>query len=88
MILKKAVEQVINSGVKPIVLDVQRVLDFSGNVEGLRTSLVIRSLELGVLTANEYRFVARRTEQGSKLVEKNLDKLFYFYHDLKRICTG
>ena len=84
MILKKAVEQVINSGVKPIVLDVQRVLDFSGNVEGLRTSLVIRSLELGVLTANEYRFVARRTEQGSKLVEKNLDKLFYFYHDLKK----
>ena len=84
MVVKKAVEQVINSGVNPIVLDAQRVLNFSNGVEGLRTSLVIKSLELGVLTANEYRFIARRTEQGSKLVERNLEKLFYFYNDFKK----
>lgn len=84
MIIKKAVEQVINSGVKPIVLDLQRVLNFSGDVEAIRTSLVINSLELGVLTANQYRYVARRTDQGSKLVERNLEKLFFFYDDIKK----
>lgn len=84
MRVREAVEQVINSGVNPIVLDVQRVLDFSLNVEGLRTSLVVRSLELGVLTANEYRFIARRSEQGSRLTERNLEKLLYFYLDLKK----
>ena len=84
MIIKKAVEQVIDSGVKPIVLDVQRVVNFSEEVEGIRTSLVIKSLDLGVLTANQYRIVARRTEQGSKLVERNVEKLFYFYQDLKK----
>ena len=84
MVINKAVEQVKDSGVIPMVLDAQRVLDFSGSVEGIRTSLVVKSLELGVLTANEYRFVARRTEQGVRLVERNLEKLFYFYHDYKK----
>ena len=84
MIIKKAVEQVINSGVKPIVLDLQRVVNFSGDVEGIRTSLVINSLDLGVLTANQYRYVARRTVQGSKLVERNIEKLFFFYDDIKK----
>lgn len=84
MIIKKAVEQVIDSGVKPVVLDAQRVVNFSNETEGIRTSLVIKSLELGVLTANQYRIVARRTEQGSRLVERNIEKLFYFYQALKK----
>ena len=81
MIIRKAVEQVVDSGVNPIVLDVQRVVDFSGDLQGLRTSLNIKSLDLGFLTANEYRYVARRSEQGSRLVERNIEKLFYFYSD-------
>ena len=83
MIIRKAVEQVIDSGVKPIILDAQRVVDFSGVVDGVRTSLLIKSLDLGVLTANEYRYVARRTDQASRLTERNIEKLFYFYDELK-----
>lgn len=82
MIIKKAVEQVIDSGVTPVVLDVQRVVDFSGEVLGIRTSLVIKSLQLGVLTANQYRYVARRTAQSVRLVERNVEKLCYFFEDL------
>ena len=82
MIIKKAVEQVIDSGVKPIILDLQRVVNFSLDVEGIRTSLVVKSLELGTLTANEYRYIARRTNQGTRLTERNIEKLFFFYEDL------
>ena len=82
MIIKKAVEQVIDSGVKPIILDLQRVVNFSSDVEGIRTSLVIKSLTLGTLTANEYRYIARRTNQGTRLTERNIEKLFFFYEDL------
>jgi hypothetical protein len=38
---KKAVEQVIDNGVKPILLDLQRVVNFSGDVEGVRTSFLL-----------------------------------------------
>lgn len=81
---KQAVDQVIESGIKPIILDLQKVKTFSGEVAGIRTSLTVKSLELGVLTANEYRFVARRTVQGNKLVERNIEKLFYFYNEIKK----
>jgi EAL domain-containing protein (putative c-di-GMP-specific phosphodiesterase class I) len=84
MIIKKAVEQVIESGVKPIILDLQKVVDFSSNVQGIRSSLVIKSLQLGTLTASEYRYVARRTNQGSRLVERNIEKLFFFFDDIKK----
>ena len=77
MIIKKAVEQVIDSGIKPIILDLQRVVNFSSDVEGVRTSLVVKSLELGTLTANEYRYIARRTNQGTRLTERNIEKLFF-----------
>ncbi len=84
MIIKKAVEQVIESGVKPIILDLQRVIDFSSDVQGIRTSLVIKSLQLGTLTANEYRYIARRTNQGTRLTERNIEKLFFFFDDIKK----
>ena len=79
MTIKKAVEQTIDSGIHPIVLDAQRVKNFGGEIEGVRTSLIVKSLSLGTLTANEYRFVARRTLQANRLVERNIEKLFYFY---------
>ena len=41
MIIKKAVEQVIDNGVKPKLLDLQRVLNFSGDVEGVRASFLL-----------------------------------------------
>ena len=88
MQIKSAVKQVIESGIKPIVLDMQRVIDFSGEIKGVRTSLVVKSLSLGTLTANEYRYVARRTVQGSKLVERNVEKLFCFYDEIKAENAG
>lgn len=80
--IKKAVEQTLDSGIKPIVLDAQRVKNFSGEIEGLRTSLIVKSLALGTLTASEYRFVARRTKQANGLVHRNIEKAFYFYDKL------
>ena len=88
MIIKKAVQQVIESGVKPIILDMQRVMDYAGEIVGVRTSLVVKSLSLGTLTANQYRYVARRTAQGSKLVDRNVEKLFCFYEDIKAENQG
>ena len=88
MTIKKAVEQLIDSGVKPIVLDAQRVKTFSDEIEGVRTSLIVKSLSVGTLTANEYRFVARRTVQANGLVERNIEKVFYFFPTLKKEHEG
>lgn len=88
MTIKKAVEQTLNSGIKPIVLDAQRVKNYADEIEGVRTSLIVKSLALGTLTANEYRFVARRTAQANCLVERNVEKLFCFYQTLKKEHEG
>ena len=88
MTIKKAVEQLIDSGVKPIVLDAQRVKNYDDEIEGVRTSLIVKSLSVGTLTANEYRFVARRTAQANGLVARNIEKVFYFYPDLKKEHDG
>ena len=88
MTIKKAVEETLGSGIKPIMLDAQCVKNYQGELEGVRTSLVVKSLALGTLTANEYRFVARRTVQANGLVERNIEKLFYFYEGLKKEFEG
>ena len=88
MTIKKAVEQTLDSGIKPIVLDAQRVKNYADEIEGVRTSLIVKSLALGTLTANEYRFVARRTAQANGLVERNVEKLFCFYQTLKKEHEG
>ena len=88
MTIKKAVEETLTSGIKPIMLDAQCVKNYQDELEGVRTSLVIKSLALGTLTANEYRFVARRTVQANGLVERNVEKLFYFFEGLKREFEG
>ena len=41
MIIKKAVEQVIDSGIKPIILDLQRVVNFSSDVEGMPNAIPV-----------------------------------------------
>ena len=88
MTIRKAVEQTLYSGIKPIFLDMQRVKNFSNEIEGVRTSLIIKSLTLGTLTANQYRFVARRTAQANGLIERNIEKLFYFFEELKKEHEG
>ena len=75
MKLGDKVKELIDSGVAPIVLHYEPVRFFSSTDTVLRTSLVVNSLELGTLTMREYRFVARRTKQGDRLVERHLVKL-------------
>ena len=88
MTIKKAVEQTIDSGIHPIVLDAQRVKNYAGDIEGVRTSLIVKSIILGTLTANEYRYMARRTKQAVGLVSRNIEKLFYFYPSIKEEHPG
>ena len=75
MKLGEKVKALIESGVAPLVLHYEPVRFFATTETVLRTFLVVNSLELGTLTMREYRFVARRTKQGDRLVERHLIKL-------------
>jgi len=70
------IEDTLKSGIKPITLEYEDVRLFDGKSGLVRSFLVINSLELGVLTYREYRFVARRTKQGNHLVKRHIHKLF------------
>ena len=73
--IKDLAEEVLQSGVMPITFDYQDVQYFQKDVHIARTSLLLNSLDLGILTHNEYRFVARRTKEGNALVQRHIDKL-------------
>jgi EAL domain-containing protein (putative c-di-GMP-specific phosphodiesterase class I) len=75
MKLSDKVKTLIDSGAEPLVLHYEPVRFFQTAEAIIRTSLVVNSLELGTLTMREYRFVARRTKQGDRLVERHLLKL-------------
>lgn len=75
MKLSDKVKALIESGAEPLVLHYEPVRFFQTAEALVRTSLVVNSLELGTLTMREYRFVARRTKQGDRLVERHLTKL-------------
>lgn len=70
------IQKTLDSGIVPIVMDSELVVTFPDVADIMRTSLVINSLDIGVLTQKQYRFVARRTKQGNALVERHIDKLF------------
>lgn len=77
MKLKDRVKEVIDSGIMPIAFDFEEVNFFSE--EGgavIRSFMVVNSLDLGTLTYRQYRFVARRTKQGDRLVERHIKRLF------------
>ena len=69
------INDTLASGIKPIALEYEDVKLFDGKSGLVRSFLVINSLELGVLTYREYRFVARRTKQGNHLVKRHIHKL-------------
>ena len=75
MKLSDKVKALIDSGAAPLVLHYEPVRFFQSAEPILRTALVVNSLELGTLTMQEYRFVARRTKQGDHLVARHLTKL-------------
>ena len=71
-----SVKETIESGITPIVLEFSKINFFESEEKLARSFLTINSLDLGVLTYEQYRFVARRTKQGNHLVERHLQKLF------------
>lgn len=73
-------EEVLQSGVMPITFDYQEVKFFQKETSLARTTLILNSLDLGTLTHNEYRFVARRTKEGNMLVQRHIDKLVRVLH--------
>ena len=70
------VKEIIESNIKPIVIDFSEVSFFESERKILRSFLTVNSLELGVLGYAQYRFVARRTKVGNHLVRRHLQKLF------------
>lgn len=85
MKLSDKVKALIDSGAEPLVLHYEPVRFFQTAETLVRTSLVVNSLELGTLTMQEYRFVARRTKQGDRLVERHLIKLC---REIPRLLEG
>lgn len=70
------VKEIVESGIKPIVIDFSEVRFFESDRKIYRSFLTVNSLDLGVLGYAQYRFVARRTKVGNHLVRRHLQKLF------------
>ena len=70
------VQETIDSGITPIVIEIDDVHHFESREKLARTFLTINSLDLGVLTYRQYRFVARRTKQSAQLTDRHVQKLF------------
>lgn len=76
MPIRDKVSQVLESGIEPITLQYDTVRFFDDTPSVKRSFLQINSLELGVLTYRQYRFVARRTKQSEALVRRHVHGLF------------
>jgi EAL domain-containing protein (putative c-di-GMP-specific phosphodiesterase class I) len=70
------VQETIDSGIVPIVIELNDVNFFESREKLSRTFLTINSLDLGVLTYKQYRMVARRTKQANQLTDRHVQKLF------------
>jgi EAL domain-containing protein (putative c-di-GMP-specific phosphodiesterase class I) len=82
--IDQMVDDTVKSGIAPIVFDCQDVVFFHRNTHLLRTFVVINSLELGMLTTREYRYVARRTRQGDYLVQRHIERIVRLLPELVR----
>ena len=71
-----SVKEILESNIKPIVLDFSEVRFFESDKRIYRSFLTVNSLDLGVLGYAQYRFVARRTKVGNHLVRRHFEKLF------------
>ncbi len=70
------VNEIIESGIAPISVAHRTIRFFKGDGTILRTSLVLNSLEVGVLGFEQYRYVAGRGKRGESLVACHAEKLF------------
>ena len=76
------VKETVESGISPITLDFSEINFFESNSKIIRTFLTVNSLDLGVLSYRQYRFVARRSKIGNQLVKRHLEKLFRVIPDI------
>ena len=70
------VQETVDSKINPITLEFSEVSLFEGSGKILRSFLVFNSLDLGVLSYGQYRFVARRTKLAGQIVRRHFEKLF------------
>ena len=75
MKLNDKVTQAVESGVEPIALRYETVRFFDAETRMYRSKLLLNSLDLGVLSFDQYRFVAARSKQGDALVRCHVIKL-------------
>lgn len=76
MIKTATVRETLESNITPIVLGFSEVRFFESEKRIFRSFLTVNSLDLGVLTYQQYRFVARRTKVGNHMVHRHIQKLF------------
>jgi EAL domain-containing protein (putative c-di-GMP-specific phosphodiesterase class I) len=88
MTINEKVQQVLDAGIEPIVFRFEPVKFFEGNSRVLRSFMVINSLDVGVLTYKQYRFVARRTKQGDHMIERHIVKLLRAFPQLNEEWGG
>lgn len=69
------ITQVMSSGIEALSLTYQPVHQFTSPYLLVRTSLNINSLQLGVLTPEQYGPVVQRTSQADRLFRRHLHKL-------------
>jgi EAL domain-containing protein (putative c-di-GMP-specific phosphodiesterase class I) len=69
------VDNTVKSGIKPITFDYRDVTFYQKDVHLARTFMVFHSLELGALTFDQYRFVARRTPQGEQVMKRQFERV-------------
>ena len=68
-------QQTVDSGIVPIVIELNDVVLFDKSERLSRTFLTINSLDLGVLGYDQYRVVAKRSKQANKLTLRHMEKL-------------
>lgn len=70
------VQETIDSKINPVTLEFSDVSLFEGDGRLVRSFIVFNSLDLGVLSYGQYRFVARRTKLAYQIVRRHIEKLF------------
>ena len=89
MKISEMVKETVASGITPILLKFDELKFFGDKKKTvLRSFMIVNSLDLGVLTYKQYRFVARRTKQGNHLVKRHLEKVFRSFPELDERYPG
>ncbi len=75
MTINEMVQETLQAGITPLQLAFDGVRYFDSHKVIVRSTLLIYSLDMGILTPREYRYVARRRKKGDDMTERHLRKL-------------